>query len=185
VRTRKSGDVLKMFTRLGVRGRLFLSFCAISAFAVIAAATAMNSFLEVGKALERIIDFACRRRLLPCSSHGRPSESSPRPGAPHRYRILREAVAKPLTDRAALTHAARESGIAIDRIHGLLQSATRWQGEGFDLIHRVQLSPEEIAISLDLGPLSGETGMLVRHLVPASIRRRGVEMRLVLRGLLR
>ena len=46
-----------MFTRLGVRGRLLLSFFGISAFAVIAAATAMYSFLEVGKALERIIEF--------------------------------------------------------------------------------------------------------------------------------
>jgi class 3 adenylate cyclase/PAS domain-containing protein len=46
-----------MITRLGVRGRLLLSFFAISAFAVIAAATAMYSFQEVGKALERIIDF--------------------------------------------------------------------------------------------------------------------------------
>ena len=46
-----------MFTRLGVRGRLFLSFFGISAFAVFAAATAMYSFLEVGNALERIIQF--------------------------------------------------------------------------------------------------------------------------------
>ncbi|HXV23458.1 MAG TPA: adenylate/guanylate cyclase domain-containing protein [Alphaproteobacteria bacterium] len=46
-----------MFARLGVRGRLLLSFFGISAFAVIAAATAMYSFLEVGKALERIIEF--------------------------------------------------------------------------------------------------------------------------------
>jgi hypothetical protein len=46
-----------MFSRLGVRGRLLVSFFGISAFAVIAAATAMYSFLEVGKALERIIEF--------------------------------------------------------------------------------------------------------------------------------
>src|SRR6476659_4465822 len=52
----KLGGV-KMFTRLGVRGRLLLSFFGISAFAVIAAATAMYSFLELGKALERIIEF--------------------------------------------------------------------------------------------------------------------------------
>ena len=52
----KLGGV-KMFTRLGVRGRLLLSFFGISAFAVLAAATAMYSFLEVGKALERIIEF--------------------------------------------------------------------------------------------------------------------------------
>src|SRR5262249_19226266 len=52
----ESGGV-RMFTRVGVRGRLLLSFFGISAFAVIAAATAMYAFLEVGKALERIIEF--------------------------------------------------------------------------------------------------------------------------------
>jgi adenylate cyclase len=46
-----------MFTRLGVRGRLLLSFFGISTLAVFAAATAMYSFLEVGNALERIIQF--------------------------------------------------------------------------------------------------------------------------------
>ena len=46
-----------MFSHLGVRGRLFLAFFGISAFAVLAAATAMYSFLEVGNALERIIQF--------------------------------------------------------------------------------------------------------------------------------
>ena len=40
--------------RLGVRWRLLLAFFGISAFAVIAAAAAMYSFAEVGKALERI-----------------------------------------------------------------------------------------------------------------------------------
>src|SRR5262245_61640802 len=43
-----------MFT-LGVRGRLLLAFLVISAFTVIAAATAVYSFMEVGKALERVI----------------------------------------------------------------------------------------------------------------------------------
>jgi len=46
-----------MVTRFGVRGRLFLSFFGISALAVVAAATAMYSFLQVGNALERIIQF--------------------------------------------------------------------------------------------------------------------------------
>lgn len=40
--------------RLGVRGRLLLAFLGISAFAVLAAAAAIYSFAEVGKALARI-----------------------------------------------------------------------------------------------------------------------------------
>ena len=43
-----------MGDRLGVRGRLLMAFFGISAFAVLAAAAAMHSFLEVGKALDKI-----------------------------------------------------------------------------------------------------------------------------------
>ena len=43
-----------MLRRLGVRGRLLLAFVGISAFAVIAAAAAMYSFVEVGAVLDRI-----------------------------------------------------------------------------------------------------------------------------------
>ncbi len=43
-----------MRNRLGVRGRLLMAFFGISAFAVLAAGAAMYSFLEVGKALDRI-----------------------------------------------------------------------------------------------------------------------------------
>ena len=43
-----------MIDRFGVRGRLLLAFFGISAFAVLAAAAAMYSFLKVGEALDRI-----------------------------------------------------------------------------------------------------------------------------------
>lgn len=43
-----------MFAHLRVRRRLLLGFFGISAFAVLVAATAMYSFLEVRRVLERI-----------------------------------------------------------------------------------------------------------------------------------
>ena len=45
-----------MFTRLGVRGRLLLSFVGISGFAVLAAAAAMYSFVAVQKVLDKITE---------------------------------------------------------------------------------------------------------------------------------
>ena len=45
-----------MFRRMGVRGRLLLSFLGISAFALIAAGAAMYSFSEVGGVLDRITE---------------------------------------------------------------------------------------------------------------------------------
>jgi adenylate cyclase len=68
-----------MFTRLGVRGRLLLSFFGISAFAIIAAATAMYSFLEVGKALERIIEFRVPSAIASLQLSRQAERSSPRP----------------------------------------------------------------------------------------------------------
>ena len=96
-------------------------------------------------------------------------------------RIVQEAIKDLLADRAALTHVARESGIAVDRVPGLLNSAARWQGKGQDLVERVHLDAGAVAISLNLPQLTRETGT-IRHVVPARIKRRGVEMRLVLKG---
>ncbi len=45
-----------MFTRLGVRGRLLLSFVGISGFAVLAAAAAMYSFVAVQRVLDKITE---------------------------------------------------------------------------------------------------------------------------------
>ncbi len=45
---------INMWSHVGVRGRLLLAFLGISAFAVVAAAAAMFSFLEVGEVLNRI-----------------------------------------------------------------------------------------------------------------------------------
>jgi class 3 adenylate cyclase len=47
---------MKLFSRLGVRGRLLLSFIGISGFAVVAAAAAMYSFVEVQKVLDKITE---------------------------------------------------------------------------------------------------------------------------------
>jgi hypothetical protein len=96
-------------------------------------------------------------------------------------RIVKEAVTNLLADRATLAHAARESEISVDRIPGLLDSADRWRGDVLDLIERIQLGTGEIALSLNFAQLTGEE-TLVRHVVAARIKRRGVEMRLALEG---
>jgi site-specific DNA recombinase len=97
-------------------------------------------------------------------------------------RIVGEVVASFLADPPSLTDAVREQGIAADRIPRLLKAATRWSGDPLSLVDRVELSDGEIAAILNLSALSDETEISVRHVVPAQIRRRGVEMRLVLNG---
>ncbi|MEQ8836531.1 MAG: hypothetical protein RID07_06970 [Lacipirellulaceae bacterium] len=50
------------------------------------------------------------------------------------------------------------------------------------MVERVDLAPDRLAFSLNLSPISNERDMVVRHAVPTRIRRRGVEMKLVLEG---
>ncbi len=45
---------LVMFRRFGIRARLLFAFFGISMFAVLAAAAALYSFLEVGKIISQI-----------------------------------------------------------------------------------------------------------------------------------
>ena len=46
----------------------------------------------------------------------------------------------------------------------------------------MDLGAEEMAIHVDLSTVIGEEGTIVRHVIPTCIRRRGVEMRLVIGG---
>ena len=48
---------IAMFRQLGIRARLLFAFFGISMFAVLAAAAALYSFLEVGKIIDQISEF--------------------------------------------------------------------------------------------------------------------------------
>jgi hypothetical protein len=96
-------------------------------------------------------------------------------------RFVRDAVMALLADRATLTRVVRDAEIDAARIPGLLSAVDGWPGEPLDLVRRVDVAEDEIGVLVDLPSVTGTEGV-VRHLVPARIRRRGVEMRLVLDG---
>jgi site-specific DNA recombinase len=92
-----------------------------------------------------------------------------------------EAVTALLTDRAALARLAREAEIEAEQIPDLLHAVRDWRGAPFEIVKRVELRKQEISIGVDLSTfLGGDT--VVRYAVPARIRRRGVEMRIVIDG---
>jgi len=117
---------------------------------------------------------------------GRAAENKERNGwrlpAHEIERIVSEAVTALLADPPSLTDAVREQGIAADHIPDLLKAASRWRGQPLDLAERVDLTRDAITICINLSALSREIGISILHAVPAQIRRRGVEMRLVLDG---
>lgn len=97
-------------------------------------------------------------------------------------RIVGDAVTGLLADPALLASAARDAGMPADRISGLLKAVIGLRGDPIGLVERVDLGTGEIVIRLSLAPLTGETATTILHTVPVRLRRRGVEMRLVLEG---
>ena len=96
--------------------------------------------------------------------------------------LVSSAVRRLLDDPAALADALRRSGVEAERLPGLLATIRRPTSADVELVERVDLAASEIAIGLNLpNPHEGEAVSL-RHTMPIRLRRRGVEMRLVLEG---
>jgi hypothetical protein len=77
---------------------------------------------------------------------------------------------------------ARDSQIDESRISELLEGVRRWRGKPLDVVQRVDLRAAEVVLHVDLSEMLGEEGTLLRYAIPACVKRRGVEMRLVLHG---
>ena len=120
------------------------------------------------------------RRLIDGTVAESPDRQGWRLPAREIERIVTEAVSSFLADRAALATATRESGIGVKHVATLLDAAARWDGEGLGLVERVDLDTDRVVIAVNLSWMSAEAGTVVRHVVPIRIKRRGVEMRLVL-----
>ena len=97
-------------------------------------------------------------------------------------RLVGEAVMALLSSPGELARLARETQIEESRVPDLLEQVQNWSGRALDLVQRVDLAAEEIAVHVDLSRFVGAEGAVVRHVIPARIRRRGVERRLVLAG---
>jgi hypothetical protein len=103
-----------------------------------------------------------------------------------------------LDDRAAISSAIDESTIEANRIASILTTAAQWgerlRSEQHDalitLVNRVELRPDSMRVALRL-PLSspaegvsddGSSHLSIARWVPMRLRRRGVELRLIIDG---
>ncbi|MHC4933941.1 MAG: recombinase family protein, partial [Planctomycetota bacterium] len=106
----------------------------------------------------------------------------------HRWRLpareierpVGEAVNRLFGDEGALLRVAQNAEIHGERAHKLLEQARHWTGDPLELVQRVELGTEGMAIQLDLSGLLPAGEATVRHSIPTRLRRRGVEMRLIL-----
>jgi hypothetical protein len=126
-------------------------------------------------------------------------EQAWRISAPEIEQTISAAAQEILSDRAALALALEESGTDPDRLKPVLESAQAWierlrsDTEGApalsELTERVDLSREGFRLSLKLPLQPSETGsraptdhLSLKKLLPMQVKRRGVEMRMVLEG---
>jgi len=117
--------------------------------------------------------------------------------APELEGVVRAVAEQLLADRAAVAEAAEAAGIAASRLPAVFTAAQGWSdrlrvatdaaaalGE---LTERVDLQPDGLRVSLTLPLPSGEAGsgasatrLVLMRCAPLRLRRRGIEMRLVL-----
>ncbi len=97
-------------------------------------------------------------------------------------RLVGDAVLALFMNRAELARIARESQVHEGQIFDLLEAVRHWSGNPLEIVKRVDLGTEEMGLHVDLSRFLGAEGIVVRYVIPTCIRRRGVEMRLVLRN---
>jgi site-specific DNA recombinase len=97
-------------------------------------------------------------------------------------RLVGDAVLALFANRAELTRVAREPQIHETQISELLERVGRWKGKPLDIVKRIDLGAAEMGLHVDLSRFLGAEEIVVRHMIPTCIRRRGVEMRLVLQS---
>ena len=97
-------------------------------------------------------------------------------------RAVGDSLLRLFANPAELVHVARESDLPEARVSELLEGMLHWEGKPLEVVERIDLASDEMTLHLDLTRILGKEGTVVRYAVPTRIRRRGVEMRLVLDG---
>jgi site-specific DNA recombinase len=90
------------------------------------------------------------------------------------------AITSLLADRAAFVQVVRDAGVPQEKIADLLNAVDACQNDPLRIFSRVDLASDHITLSLDLERLTDAAVPIICHSVPMCIKRRGVEMRLVI-----
>lgn len=97
-------------------------------------------------------------------------------------KAIADSIRTFLASPGTLTKAAYDAQVQPRSIPELLRAASAWKGDIFPLVERVSLAAEILTIAVNLRALSTTLDHVVTVHVPMHIKRRGVEMRLVIPG---
>lgn len=95
-------------------------------------------------------------------------------------RTIADSVAALLSEPSSLSQAARDAGHDAEDLPELIDAAAIWKGDALDLVDRADLESDRVTITLNFNSLVDGNAPPVRHAIPARIKRRGVETRLVI-----
>ena len=95
-------------------------------------------------------------------------------------RRVAEATAGFLADSSTIASLARDASLPAEEIPPLLDAIRRWKGDPLQLAARVELNADSLVIDIDLGPITDQSTPRLQIVKPMRIKRRGVEMRLVI-----
>lgn len=97
-------------------------------------------------------------------------------------RFVEQAVLELFRNPDQLARLARSARVSRNRLPALNEQSRSGTHEPLSLVERVDLTSDEIAIQVGLAPLLSGQPKSIQLAVPARIRRRGVEQRLVIPG---
>jgi site-specific DNA recombinase len=97
-------------------------------------------------------------------------------------RFVEQAVLELFRDPEQLARLARSAKVSRDRLPALIEQARSGTYEPLSLVERVDLTSDEITIEIGLASLLPGQPKTIQIAVPARIRRRGVEQKLVIPG---
>lgn len=96
-------------------------------------------------------------------------------------RNIRDIVLELMNNPGNLAKIVRAQGMESSEIEMLFKMITRWKGAPLDLVERVDLSNDGLTLFLDLSAFA-DVPLRISHAVATTIKRRGVEMRMVIDG---
>lgn len=97
-------------------------------------------------------------------------------------RFVEQAVLELFRNPEQLARLARSAKVSRNRLPALIEQARSGTYEPLGLVERVDLASDEISIEIGLAPLLSGWHKSIRLAVPARMRRRGVEQKLVIPG---
>lgn len=97
-------------------------------------------------------------------------------------RIVADAVSGLLADPSALAVALRDADVPSQHIPEVIEAGARFEPEALSLVRTINLGADAMKLSIGMASSHNDDEIRIEFTKPLSIKRRGVEMRLVLTG---